>query len=61
MARIAKHDKSLKKKLGEQVMSTWSHKTPGMLKFLIVSPLDNTEKVSVGEQKLFWSRNGMLL
>ena len=38
-----------------------SHKTPGMLKFLLMRPLIDSEKISIKDQQKYWPGVGMLL
>ena len=42
-------------------MGMQSHKAPGMPKFLIINPVDDSDTISIDDQKLFWSKIGMLL
>ena len=42
-------------------MEVQNNKTPGMPNFFIMRPIDNVDKISVRDPKLFWSRNEMLL
>ena len=50
----------MEKKFEKHVQDIWSHKTPGMPKFLIVRPIDN-EKNSAKDQQEYWLGIGMLL
>ena len=43
------------------MQDVWSHKTPGMPKFLIVRPMVDKEKISVEDKWEYWSGGGMLL
>ena len=57
---IQKEIESLKKKFREQVMGKWNYKTPDMPNCLIVWPTNNSKKISVKDQKLFWFGIGLL-
>ena len=39
----------------------WSHKTPGMPKFLIMRPMIDSEKISAQDQQEYWLGLGVLL
>ena len=43
------------------MQDVWSHKTPGMLKFLIVWPMIDSEKISTKDQQEYWLGVDMLL
>ena len=49
------------KKFGNHIENLQSHKMPGMPKFLTVRPLIKSEKISMEDQKEYWSGVGMLL
>ena len=53
--------KNMKKTFGKHMQDIWSHKTPGMPKFLIVRPVVDSEKISMEDQWEYWSDVGMLL
>ena len=53
--------KSFEKKFGKNVQDVWSHKTPGMPKFLILRPIMDSEKISIKDQQEYWLGVGMLL
>ena len=53
--------KKLEKKFGKCIQHVLSHKTPGMPKFLIVSPMTESKKISEEDQQKYQSGVGMLL
>ena len=54
MARTALSDQYPRQKIDEQVMKAQRPKTLNEIKILIVRP-DDDEKLSVNDQKIFWS------
>ena len=42
------------KKFGKHVKNIYSHKTPGMLNFLIVRPMVESKKISPEYQQEYW-------
>ena len=53
--------KNMKKKFYKCVQDVWSHKSPGMPKFLIVRPVIDSEKISTKDQWECWLGVGMFL
>ena len=53
--------KNLENKFGGLVNEVWSHKTPGTPKFLIIRPMEDIEKISMEDQRMYRSGIGMLL
>ena len=52
---------SLETKFGQLVKDVWSHKTAGTLKFFILRPMVEREKISTEDQQEYWLGVGMLL
>ena len=53
--------KNLENKFGRLVNKVWSHKTPGIPKFLIVRSMEDIKKILMEDQRMYRLGIGMLL